>query len=103
MNNLPHGPELLRIARETLVKDVLPGVSGDVRYALLMIANAMAIAAREAEAPAAPLTGEEARALVRDIRAGAYDAQDGKQREMLSRLRAAVLHRLRISNPKAIT
>ena len=102
MNNLPQGADLLKIARDTLVKEVLPNASADVRYALLMIANAMAIAAREAETGAASMTSEEEDALARDIRAGRYDTPDGRQREMLRRLREAVLRRLRISNPKAI-
>jgi hypothetical protein len=49
MADRPHGPDLLAIARETLRRDLLPEVSEDARYTALMIANAMAIAAREAE------------------------------------------------------
>jgi hypothetical protein len=102
MNNLPAASDLLRIARETLVKEILPGASTEARYTLLMIANAMAIAAREAEAGAPPMSPEEARTLAREIRAGAYDSMDARRTEMLERLRAGVEYRLRISNPKAL-
>lgn len=102
MRNLPPGPELLKIARETLLKDVLPGANADAKYALLMIANAMAIAAREAEAGEAPRFEQDDAGLARDIRAGRYDAADEKQREMLAYLRASVVHRLKISNPKLV-
>ena len=59
MNNLPGGSELLKIARETLVKEILPGAVGDARYTILMIANAMAIAARASvtESIAAEING----------------------------------------------
>ena len=100
--NLPTGPELLAIARETLLKDVLPGASGETRYTLLMIANAMAIAAREADAGEPPAFAVDDRTLARDLRAGRYDAANAAQREMLAYLRASVIARLRISNPKAL-
>ncbi len=101
MNNLPGGAELLKIARKTLLENVLSS-NGDTRYNVLMIANAMAIAAREAEAGVAPMADAEERELARAIRAGEFDAAGGEQRKMLARLREAVLHRLSISNPKLI-
>ncbi len=42
-----HAHELLEIARQTLLEQVLPVLPGELRYPALMIANAMAIAARE--------------------------------------------------------
>ena len=100
--NLPTGPELLAIARETLLKEVLPRASGDTRYALLMIANAMAIAAREAQAPEPVRFEVDDGTLARQIRQGRYDVQDAEQAAMLAYLRESVMARLRISNPKAI-
>ena len=125
MNNLPAGTDLLSIARDTLLSELLPLASGDARYALLMVANAMAIAAREAEAGDAParsalarlekLYGEtragdapESRVseyehrLAQDIRAGLFDAHDDRQRALLIHLRESVVERLRISNPKSV-
>ncbi|HUP94592.1 MAG TPA: DUF6285 domain-containing protein [Burkholderiales bacterium] len=124
MNNLPSGADLLSIARDTLLSELLPLASGEARYALLMVANAMAIAAREAEAGDAPvksavarleklygetLSGdalesrlsEYERRLTQDIRAGVFDTHDDRQRALLAHLRESVLDRLRISNPKS--
>jgi hypothetical protein len=47
MNNRPYGNELLRAARQTLLDGLLPLLPADRTYDALMIANAMAIAARE--------------------------------------------------------
>ncbi len=128
MNNLPQGPELLAIARRTLLETLLPSAAGEARYAMLMIANAMAIAARECEtgegdvalalsrldalyrAPARVLTGEALRsalgeresALKADIRRGAFDADDEQRRALLAHLKASVEVRLRISSPKTL-
>jgi hypothetical protein len=127
MNNLPGGAQLLAIARETLLAELLPRMEGDRRYVLLMIANAMAIAARELEAGEAGATAEltrldtlygrpprelhgdalhEAiraaeRELARDIRSGAFDS--GTRRDTLfQHLRESVAARLRISNPRSL-
>ena len=125
MNNLPGGADLLSIARDTLLSELLPLANGDARYALLMVANAMAIAAREAEAGDAAarsalarlekLYGETPsgdalesrlseyeRRLAQDIRAGVFDAHDDRQRALLTHLRESVVERLRISNPKSV-
>jgi hypothetical protein len=127
MKNLPGGPDLLDIARETLVTE-LPSLSGDsAKYAVAMIANAMAIATREAKAGEGPeraalqrldvLRGgaprelhgadladavrADERRLAADIRAGRYDANE-RQVALLDHLRQSVLDRLRISNPKSL-
>jgi hypothetical protein len=128
MNNLPAGAELLAIARELLNADIRPHVRDDARYTLAMIANAMAIAAREIEAGETParaalarldrlhgegpreLHGEalkqaiaaHERRLAADIRAGRYDTSDARSRAMLEHLRESVEAKLGISNPKAL-
>ena len=101
--NLPGGSDLLAIAREALLKEVLPAAASESRYTLLMIANAMAIAAREAQAPEVAQFDVDDATLARRIRNGDYDAVDAKQAEMLAYLRESVYARLRISNPKALT
>lgn len=126
MNNLPDASDLLAIARETLLAELLPRIGDDTRYTTLMIANAMSIAAREAAAADAPsraalvrlanFYGESPpqhdsrsvalaqyeRRLAQDIRSGHFDAQDGRQRSLLQHLRDTVTDRLRISNPKSL-
>jgi hypothetical protein len=118
----PDGAALLAEARRTLLELLLPLLPPARRYDGLMVANAMAIAAREfgewdetlreslAEILNAPLppacsgrdqTAELEARLARQIRAGQYDAGDG--REAVRRyLRAATLARVRLSNPKLL-
>jgi hypothetical protein len=128
MKNLPLGAELLRIARQTLLTELRPIVGESAKYTLAMIANAMAIAARELEEgnaaartalarldrlygdAARELDGEtlrkaveqRERELARDIRCGRFDARDDKQRALLTHLKESVAARLRISNPKSL-
>jgi hypothetical protein len=123
--------DLLAIARETLLGELVPALPNERRYAALMVANAMAIAARGHRlAPGAERDEAEAlRRLLRDIdpppvvvvdvdatagalpalrcalrdaiRAGAFDPP---QRE--SALAAALLQiatdQVAIANPKAL-
>ncbi|MBM3592485.1 MAG: hypothetical protein FJX32_07430, partial [Alphaproteobacteria bacterium] len=44
----PVGPNLLATARDALLQEILPKLSGTDAFTARMIANAMAIAAREA-------------------------------------------------------
>ncbi|WP_085586594.1 MULTISPECIES: DUF6285 domain-containing protein [unclassified Pseudomonas] len=114
----PNAHELLEIARQTLLEQLLPALPGELRYPLLMIANAMAIAARENRLQAdarcqelallSVLTGdggaplrEARRQLARDIRQGHHDAAHS-QRSLTEALRQMTLTRLAISNPKAV-
>jgi hypothetical protein len=126
MKNLPGGTDLLSVARETLLSELRPLLDERGRYTLAMVANAMAIAAREADAgegpalaalarldelhkhPTRELRGEalaealsvHERRLAADIRAGRYDAANDVQRALLEHLREAVHAKLRVSNPK---
>lgn len=78
------GSALLDIAQRTLNDAVLPAVSGDARYAALMVAAAIRMAAREAELGAwlaasakavqAQSRGETMAHLVTALRAGRHDA-----------------------------
>ena len=120
------GAALLDIARETLRAVLGPLVPSEHRYELLMIANAMSIAARELEAGEGAARGELARLaalltedpaqtegdaklserldalnrrLASEIRAGAFD--DGAGREACHRhLLDSALAAVRISNPQ---
>jgi hypothetical protein len=96
----PHGIELLQLARRTLLEEIVPAAPEAQRYVLRMVANAIAIAAREIEAEAtgtAPDRSSDA-ALADDIRSGRA-ALDG---EFLARLREDVGRRLALSNPRAL-
>jgi len=128
MINLPEASELLLVARKTLLDALAPLAGEDAKYTVAMIANAMAIAIREAEAGEAPalaalarldriygvepreLHGEALRRaltthdqqLAHDIRGGRFDRDDEKRCAVLEHLRASVTARLRISNPKSL-
>jgi hypothetical protein len=73
---------LLEIARQTLLADIVPGLSGDMRFKALMVANAMAIASREMQygAVAEP---PEAAALCAAIRAGVHDGDHDMAQSLL--------------------
>lgn len=123
MRNSPDAANLLSITRETLLNELLDAVPEDRRYLVRMTANALAIAAREAEAGEADLVkelrllgelyGEDAvlasgaslreriakmnKRFARDIRDGIFDGAcaPGVQALLMEQVRA----RLRISNP----
>ncbi|MCY1413238.1 hypothetical protein D9M71_286650 [compost metagenome] len=114
----PNAHELLDIARLTLLEQVLPALSSELRYPALMIANAMAIAARESGletfassqelARLAALLNEASsslpearRQLARAIRQGNHDGPQNR-RTLVEALRQTTLARLAISNPKAL-
>jgi len=124
MNDRPDAAELLEIARRTLLDEMLPRLPQDLRYSALMIANAMAIAARERaggdadasaelarlqtfyDAPQQALAGralaealiEYNRRLAADIRAGRCDDRAG----LRDHLERATADKLRVSNPQAL-
>ncbi|AMK31157.1 TPA: DUF6285 domain-containing protein [Pseudomonas aeruginosa] len=114
----PHAHELLEIARQTLLEQVLPALPGELRYPTLMIANAMAIAARENRLDAvvglqeqahlaalndttAPSLQQARSQLARAIRQGRHDAPHSAH-VLVETLRHVTLDRLAISNPKAV-
>jgi hypothetical protein len=127
MNTGPDAAELLRVARKLLREDLMEAVPSERRYEALMVANAMAIAARELAAGDADLREELAmltelygekivaesgsgpeekvaalnRRLAKDIRNGEMDGACAQGVRAL--LRAQVIARLRISNPKHLT
>jgi hypothetical protein len=116
---LPAGTVLLHLAREVLTGELLPHLPQERRLDARLVAAAMAIAEREAEAgegPAHALTVEIARLyelqpdgeavprdelfrrFASDLRAGAFEgSREGAARAILWRL---TLWRLREANPK---
>ena len=125
MSDKPDGAALLEEARRTLVEILLPLLPSERRYDGLMVANAMAVAAREAGQGDAPLreavqrlsalfpaaaTNENLRAqllelearLASEIRAGLCDAPGPRRDAIRDCLRRSVTARARVSNPKAL-
>ena len=126
MFDRPNRLELLSNARETLVRDVIPKLDGDEKYACLMVASAIATAVRELESDRshekvrrvldafaelwgqdnvarAGADGEERirtlnRDLCRDLRDGTYD--DALLGPVYTVLLEQAVQRLRLSNPR---
>ena len=124
MRDKPTAAELLAVARETLLRELLPRAGDAQRYNALMVGAAMGIAAREAEAgdmalvaerdALAALYGEAGaadepldealgrlnRRFAADLRAGAFDAPGGRQAAALRLLREVTMAKLKECNPK---
>ncbi|NGM87311.1 hypothetical protein G5B35_08310 [Parapusillimonas sp. SGNA-6] len=117
MRNRPTGEELLATARCTLLDELLPLLPADKSYEALMIANAMAIAAREltrchddvapADEPIARFFREtgldrdndaDEQALARLIRCRAIDARHASR--LFELLLTLTRDKLALSNPK---
>jgi len=126
MRDISDAADLMTTAREALLRDLLPALSGERRYAALMIANGMAIAAREHRLGTDAARNEGARlrnlldelppsqgerndaptdlpalrkAVCAAIRAGRFDACDAAVAAALSHSAADWVA---ISNPKAL-
>lgn len=123
MSERLNAAELLGIARETLLQKILPNLGEELRYDLLMIANAMAIARREstlahravefeiqALAAVTGVTGDSSSTALQDarlqlsqqIRAGRFDTEDTLRKDLLDTLEHVVRRKLAISNPKIL-
>lgn len=115
MRDGPDAADLLAVARETLMRDLLPTLPGERRYDALMVAAAMGIAARELTSGDAPLRRAEATLrdlmgdgepvalswrLSREIRAGGWDGPAGKAMALREALWRLTLDKLRDANPK---
>ncbi|MDH3690332.1 MAG: DUF6285 domain-containing protein [Gammaproteobacteria bacterium] len=124
MRDRPNAFELLDIARETLVQDILPHIPSERRYQIYMVANAIANAEREFRAGDVPLQAELERLrqiygdsvdppvadrledlllsfnrrLARDIRAGRLD--DERKHTVQEHLIETAKARVTETNPK---
>ncbi len=115
MRDQPEGAELLREARKALLEELSAELPASRRYDVLLIANAMAIAAREIEAGdgreverkdlqelLGSAVGEDSKTLVdrlaAEIRSGRRDG-DVTTHALLSRDATA---RLKLSNPRLL-
>ena len=105
MPELMPGERLLETARDVLRDQLLPALPPQQRHAALMVANAMAIAARELNRRSDPAADEARAALDRrlsaSIRAGHVD--DGVAAAQLhARLLAETRARVEVCNPKVL-
>jgi hypothetical protein len=118
MRDLPTAPALLALGREMLLKELLALLPSERRLEALLLANAMAIAQREAEmegwtqtvagelvslyAPnkAGADAAELLRRFSRDLRVGGFEASEGRDRRARAILWRLTLAKLRQANPK---
>lgn len=92
----PGGAELLRVARAQLLEQLLPHLPAAHHYTARMVANAMAIAARELDTPQhRPI---DAARLAREIRAGQHDGSQPIEEGLRELTRA----RVAVSNPRVL-
>ena len=112
MREQPQGADLLDAARDLLLAELLPKLPEAQRFAARMVANAMAIAAREArdnggwiaaaEARITALTGSDAAHFTTMIRAGAFDPGRPGHAEAAATLLAITRARCAVSAPRAL-
>ena len=132
MRDTPDAVGLLNVAREVVRTVLVPGLPASRRYEGLMVANALAIAARQFEAAtfsereerewitaflsdggSAPPRGDESgserstliaanQRLCEEIRAGRYDPGQPLANKLMEQLRCTTRAKLAESNPKAI-
>lgn len=98
----PDGADLLATAREVVLQDLLPALPPEKAFAARMVANAIAIALREAKADSSALPDVDPAALAREIRAGEHDPGTARHAEVLDYLRALARLRAAVSAPKAL-
>ena len=116
MRDLPTGPELLALARDVLLKDLLPQLPEQYRLDARLVANSMAIAEREADLGAGPMrqilrelgalcgiAEDEAEPLTRfarDLRIGAFEGSAPHDRQARAILWRLTMFKLRQTNPR---
>jgi hypothetical protein len=132
MRDCPDAASLLNVARDVVRKELVPNLPAGLRYEGLMVANALAIAARQFSAATvseraelyqvANFLGEGAvalpreadadsersalievnRWLCREIRAGRFDPEKPFAGRLMDHLRRTTRVKLEESNPKAL-
>jgi hypothetical protein len=103
MHPRTHGERLLETARGVLFDELLPALPAHKRHAALMVANAMAIAARAMTRPGAHRPDDDTAATdhqrCQAIRQGLVDAGDAAA-ELHACLLAEARTRVELSNPR---
>lgn len=115
MREPPEGAELLATARDVVLKELLPHLPEAQKFAARMVANAMAIAAREAkqddwqDGAAAEIadvigdgTGDALRRFAVAIRAGRCDPGTALHDDACKALRNIARRRSEVSNPRVL-
>jgi len=99
MKDKSSGAELLELARRTLRGKLLEHIPPQEKYTALMVANAMAIVARQIELAAPKEDEQETRRLCQDIRAGNVAPGSPDYDTIYQSLRNQARNNVLISNP----
>ena len=117
VSDLPDGPELLALARNVLLHDLMPLLPPDAHLDARLVANSMAIAQREALAGEEPeqgilhdlgkLYGDASSGrpgllarLAHDLRVGAFESAGQRERDVRRILWRLTIAKLRSANPR---
>ena len=120
MRDLPTGPALLALARDVLLRELMPLLPPTAHLEARLVANSMAIAEREAISGPAPAEGmlheleqlyderadgeqELMRRFARDLRAGAFDKGGPRERHAREILWHLTVAKLRDANPRFLS
>jgi hypothetical protein len=117
MRDLPTGPALLPLARDVLLRDLMPLLPPEAHLEARLVANSMAIAEREAISGEAPVqqilremetlygdgsNGEAGllRQFAGDLRAGLFEENQSRERSAREILWRLTIAKLRQANPR---
>jgi Domain of unknown function (DUF6285) len=115
VRDLPTGPALLALARDVLLRDLMPLLPQEAHLEARLVANSMAIAEREAVAGEEPaqeilrelekLYGDSEQGLLlrrftQDIRAGDFEESELSERHVREILWRLTIAKLRTANPR---
>lgn len=92
MNNRPYGNELLEVARRTLLDELLPLLPPEKTYEALMVANAMAIAARELAPHADDVEAARLEIQRFHIDTGRDESTEASEHELAALIRKRAIH-----------
>lgn len=99
MRDKPTGVDLLELGRDILRQQLLKDISAENKYLALMVANAMAIAARQLDATPAPENLPDFQQLSQDIRQGKVSPDSARYGEVYELLLEHTHRKVLESNP----
>jgi len=100
MQEKPDAADLLATAREVVLNELLPALPPEKALAARMVAAAIALALRQADAPLAEVP--DLAALAAEIRAGHHDPGTDSHAQVAAFLRDYARGRAAVSAPKAL-
>lgn len=108
MNATEKISDLLNVAHDTLVNEVVPSLTKQDRYNSLMVANALRVVGRHflstqvapVSTPAVGLLDDAA--VVKGIRTGQFDEGSSMRAALVTNLRNRLVQQLSVDNPRML-